>query len=448
MLNDGMILPRTLVPDYPLYTAGFAPSNFGKTFDGAVPAQDALARSLNVPAVRMLQSYSVEKFHRLLRQLKMTTLTQQPEHYGLSLILGGAECTLWDITGMYAYLGRMVNHYAQLSGGYDAGDLHPPVVISNSKIQTSDYPTHKCPQTHQFGIRNLEPEILSAAAVWQTLEALQGVNRNEEEAAWQSFSSSRRVAWKTGTSYGHRDAWAVGLTPKYAVGVWVGNANGEGRPLLTGVGYAAPILFELFGLLPNYNEWFSQPYDDMVEEAICRQSGHRATHLCQSDTMWISASGINSQVCPYHVQINLDKHERHRVSSSCYAVSNMVNRSWFILPPAQEYYYRQRHHDYQALPPLLPGCTNSESQPIDVIYPVANTVLVLPRQLDGKEGQSVFRAAHRDENATIFWHIDQEYIGSTQGQHTLALKPPVGEHALHLVDNLGHSRVVRFTVKE
>jgi penicillin-binding protein 1C len=437
MLDDGMILPRTLVPDYPLYTAGFAPSNFGKTFDGAVPAQDALSRSLNVPTVRMLQSYSVEKLHRLLRQLGMTTLTRNPEHYGLSLILGGAENTLWDIVGMYAYMGRMVNRYVQLSSMYDMSDLHAPVVFQSA------VPKKKKPQVEQDG-------ILNAAAVWQTLEILQNVNRHEEEAAWQSFSSSRRVAWKTGTSYGHRDAWAVGLTPKYAVGVWVGNANGEGRPLLTGVGYAAPILFELFGLLPHHNEWFPQPYDDMVQEATCRLSGHRANSHCpEVDSVWISAAGISSQVCPYHVPITLDRQGRYRVNSSCYAVADMLSATWFVLPPAQEFYYRQRHHDYQMLPPLLRGCATDESQqPIDVIYPVENTTMMLTRQLDGGEGKSVFRAAHRDENAVIFWHINQEYVGSTQGQHTLALKPPVGEHTLYLVDNLGHSRTVRFSVKE
>jgi penicillin-binding protein 1C len=435
MLDEGTLLPRTLVPDYPLYTAGFAPSNFSKTFDGAVPAQDALSRSLNVPTVRMLQAYSVEKLHRLLRQLGMTTLTRPPHHYGLSLILGGAECTLWDITGMYAGMGRMVNHYAQLSSRYDAHDLHAPVVFLSAS------PKKKKPQPQQEG-------VLSAAAAWQTLEALQGVNRNEEEAAWQSFSSSRRVAWKTGTSYGHRDAWAVGLTPRYAVGVWVGNANGEGRPLLTGVGYAAPLLFELFNLLPSHSEWFPQPYDDMAQEPVCRLSGHRAGGLCtEVDTVWLSASGVSSQVCPYHVQVRLDGQGRYRVNSSCYAVANMRTATWFVLPPAQEHYYRQRHHSYRLLPPLLPGCAADESQPIDVIYPVNNTVIMLTRQLGGEEGKSVFRAAHRDEHAVIFWHVDREYVGSTQGQHTLALTPTPGEHTLHLVDSWGHSRVVLFAVE-
>ncbi|GHT72596.1 penicillin-binding protein 1C [Bacteroidia bacterium] len=437
MLSDGVILPRTLVPDYPFYTTGFAPSNFSKTFDGAVPAREALARSLNVPAVRMLRSYSTEKLHHLLKQLGMSSLAMPPDHYGLSLVLGGAEVNLWTITGMYAYLARMLNHYAPLSDFYDVNDLHAPIILTKNLL-------HK-PKPR------LEPHApLSAAAVWATIDALEEVNRPEEEATWSSFSSGRRVAWKTGTSYGHRDAWAVGITPQYAIGVWVGNASGEGRPMLTGVNYAAPILFDLFRLVPNNGRWFDVPYDDMVREAVCRQSGHRASAVCtEVDTLWLPAQGAATAVCPYHTLLNLDAAGQFRVNSSCYAVSDMQQRAWFVLPPAQEYYYKQRHHTYQPLPPLHPHCATADGQrPIDIIYPVDNTTILLPRQLDGAEGLSIFRAAHRNEQATLFWHIDNEYVGATQGTHRLALHPAVGAHTLTLVDHEGHSVMVRFEVRE
>jgi penicillin-binding protein 1C len=437
MLSDGIILPRTLVPDYPFYTTGFAPSNFSKTFDGAVSAREALSRSLNVPAVRMLRSYSTEKFYHLLKQLGMSMLALPPDHYGLSLVLGGAEVNLWTITGMYAYLARMLNHYAPLNDFYDMNDLHAPVVLANNLSEKQK--------------SRLEPHApLSAAAVWATMDALEEVNRPEEEAAWSSFSSGRRVAWKTGTSYGHRDAWAVGITPQYAIGVWVGNASGEGRPMLTGVNYAAPILFDLFGLMPNKGRWFDMPYDDMVREAVCRQSGHRASAVCtEVDTLWFPAQGAATAVCPYHILLNLDAGGHFRVNSSCYAVSDMQQRAWFVLPPAQEYYYKQRHHNYQPLPPLHPRCASADGQhPIDVIYPVDNTTILLPRQLDGSEGLSVFRAAHRNEQAALFWHIDNEYVGSTQGTHRLALHPTVGTHTLTVVDYEGYSVMVRFEVRD
>ncbi|MDR3297554.1 MAG: penicillin-binding protein 1C, partial [Prevotellaceae bacterium] len=441
MLSEGDILPRMLVTDYPFYTAGFAPSNFSKSFDGAVPACDALARSLNVPAVRMLKSYSVEKFHGLLRQLGMASLAKPADHYGLSLILGGAEISLHTAASMYAYLGRMLNHYPELSGRYSSLDLRGLTAMEPAAHRESQIANR---ESH---IETTAP--LNASAVWLTLDALTEVSRPEEDALWAEFASSHRVAWKTGTSYGHRDAWAVGLTPRYVVGVWVGNASGEGRPGLTGVSYAAPILFELFGLLPHAAAWFAPPYDDMAQVELCRQSGHRASPICTAtDTAWIPTRGEASPQCPYHVMLNLDQSLRYRVNSRCYAVSQMQRRAWFVLPPAQEYYYRQRHHDYHPAPPLHPRCADDEGQAIELIYPMPNTGIAIPRQLDGSAGQSIFRAAHRSDGATIFWHIDGEYVGSTQGDHHLALHPAAGRHTLTLVDDEGGRVRVGFEVKE
>lgn len=436
MIDEGSILSTTLIPDYPLHIAGFSPNNYNKTFDGAVTAKAALSRSLNVPSVRMLQSYNVEKFHRLLKQLGMTTLTKPSSHYGLSLILGGAEGRLWDITNMYVYMARTLSHFRGNEGLYDPNDLNSINFYKGKEKQKSN---------------KLEKStLLSAAACWQTVEALSEVNRPEEEASWKAFSSSRKVAWKTGTSYGNRDAWAVGITPRYAVGVWVGNANGEGRPLLTGVGYAAPLLFEIYGLLPKSNEWFSRPYDELRKIAVCSKSGYPASELCeQVDSMWVAEKGTELQLCPHHIRVHLDQEERYRVSSDCYPVNQMVTTSWFVLPPAQEWYYRNSHPDYRTLPPLHPKCLNAESySPIELIYPARNTEIVIARQLSGDEGKAVFQAAHRDRNTTIFWHIDDEYVGTTTGDHRIALAPQAGNHRLYLVDENGNSLTTRFSVRD
>ncbi len=240
MLDAGEILPGTLIPDIPTFIAGYSPKNFTDRYDGAVPAERALERSLNVPAVRMLQDYGYARFHHLLRELGMSTINQPADHYGLSLILGGAEGNLFEISGIYASFARILRHFAGYSGKYDPKDLHMPLLLNVS------------------GKKNLSQKalqdagLLSAAAIYQTFDALLQVNRPEEMAGWESFSSSRKVAWKTGTSFGFRDAWAVGTTPGYVVGVWAGNADGEGRPGLTGINAAAPILFEAFNLLPAH----------------------------------------------------------------------------------------------------------------------------------------------------------------------------------------------------
>lgn len=440
MLDQGEILPNTLVADFPLQIRNFSPKNFDRNYDGAVTAHRAIERSLNVPAVRMLQSHGIEKFHLLLRNLGMSTLNHPAEHYGLTLILGGAEGTLWDITGMYAELSRVLRHYNDYSGMYDPADRHGLNYYSTLSESLR-------PRTPDNQLETAAP--IEAGAIWQTFQALSELNRPEEEASWKSFSSSRRIAWKTGTSYGHRDAWAVGVTPDYAVGVWVGNASGEGRPTLTGVNYAAPVLFDVFSLLPS-GGWFSMPYDDMVPLAVCRKSGHRVSRFCdQADTLWVARSGVETDACPYHTIVHLTKDRKYRVNSECMSVDEMVHVPWFILPPVQEWYYKTRNLDYKPLPPIHPDCLGSEGhRQMDLIYPQQNMTVVLPRQLDGSPGQVVFRAAHRRRGAVIYWHIDNHFVGSTQAPHQIPLAPEAGKHRLILVDDNGNTLTETFTVEE
>ena len=440
MLDQGDILPNMLVADIPLQIRNFAPKNFNRSYDGAVTAHRALERSLNVPAVRMLQTFGNEKFHLLLRNLGMTTLTKPADHYGLTLILGGAEGSLWDVAGIYAGLSRTLQHYVERSGMYDPADHHP---LNFYASQSARYQ----PKTPDSRLETTAP--IEAAAIWQTFQSLSELNRPEEEAAWKSFSSSRKIAWKTGTSFGHRDAWAIGVTPAYVIGVWAGNASGEGRPTLTGVNYAAPVLFDVVAQMPH-GSWFSIPYDDMVKLAVCRKSGHRASMICdETDTVWVAKSGIETAPCPYHTMIHLSKDLKYRVSSDCASVNDMVHVPWFVLPPAQEWYYKTKNMDYKPLPPIHPDCIGSEGQrQMELIYPQQNLTVVLPRQLDGSPGQAVFRAAHRRKGAVIFWHVDHQFIGSTETPHQIPVSPAKGTHRLTLVDDAGNTITEIFTVDE
>ena len=439
MLNDGLILPSTLIADTPLNINGFTPQNFNKTFYGAVPAHTAIERSLNVPLVRMLSQYNTGRFMTLLKQLGMTTLHFSEDHYGASLILGGAEGTLWDLCGMYASLARQLNHYHSYNGRYNPQDIHP--LTTQAFLRSDSIP-------HIFDKRLKDASFLSYASVWFAFEAMSELNRPEEEMDWQQFSSMKRIAWKTGTSFGGRDAWAIGVTPRYVVGVWVGNANGEGRPGLTGVGYAAPILFDIFSLLPD-TPWFDKPYDEMEKLPICHQSGHKASSLCtQIDTIYIPRSGISTPVCPYHQLVHLSEDGRYRVNSSCESVSKMKNSSWFILPPAQAYYYRNYHIDYQPLPPLKPGCEEEQSRQMAILYPEHHSVLYLPKGFSHTPEKIVLKATHIRTNATIFWHLDDVYIGETQQQHQLACFIEPGNHILTIIDDNGNRRSILFEVKE
>ena len=375
-LQEGVILPRTLLKDTPVNIGGFSPQNFDLQFYGAVPAAEALARSLNVPSVHLLREYGVPRFHSLLRDAGLTTLTKEPSHYGLSLILGGGECKLEEITAAYAGLVRSF---------YDID---------------KDFP------------------VRDKWALWYTFDALKEVAR-PDDIDIHLIRSVRKAAWKTGTSYGFRDAWAVGVTPEYAVGVWAGNAGGQGVPGLTGAQAAGPVLFDLLNLLPPSDEWFDEPTGG-IEADVCRASGHLRGMACDEyDRITLPENAMRSAVCPYHREVDGDH--------------------VFILPPAMEWYYRPHHPEY-----VIPQ--KSDTAPMEFIYPESGSTIFIPRQLDGTVEGAVFQIAHRHNDATVWWHLDGRYLGETRFIHQMRLAPEKGKHTLAAVDGEGNTISVSFTV--
>jgi penicillin-binding protein 1C len=438
MLHDGLLLPNTLVPDVPIRIGSFMPQNFNRTYDGAVPAREALARSLNIPAVKMLQQFGYEPFYEVLQQMGMTSLTKQADHYGLSLILGGAESTLWEMTGIYASLARILNQYNHHDGICFSDAIHPPVwsIESNDNANT----------THPKDKQTTVP-LLDAGSIWLMMQAMAEVRRPEELANWRMFSSLGKIAWKTGTSFGNRDAWAIGITPRYVVGVWVGNATGEGRPGLTGLFMAAPVLFDIFRELP-YDNWFECPYNSLVPITICRESGYRNGPDCNHiDTILIPTAGRETPACPWHRTIHLDSSGQFQVEAGCYPPNKMQRKSWFVLPPAMAWYYAPKHPDYHSLPSWLPGCRQgTASHVIEMIYPVDQSHIYIPVELDGSPGKALFTAAHNKPGVTLYWHLDKDYIGETSGKHQMAFAPSTGWHQLTIVDDEGNELKIHFEV--
>lgn len=430
MLNNGELLPSMLVPDIPTQIGGFSPKNFNLTYDGAVPAWKALARSLNIPTVKLLQQHGVEKFHQEIQDLGMTTINRPASHYGMSIILGGAEGKLSEMAGIYASMARSLNNYNLYNGAYFKNDYRPLNYVAK-EVENEKTKSQK----------------LMAGSVWLTFEAMAEVSRPDLDASWKRLSGGRKIAWKTGTSFGFRDGWAIGVTPDYVVGVWAGNADGEGRPGLTGITAAAPILFDVFGLLPQKSSWFPEPFKEIKNVKICAESGYRASVICPMTTT-IKAP-INSEKtgqCPYHKIIHLDATETYRVTNECEDVNNMKHVAWFILPPAIEYYYKLKNPSYKTLPPFKQGCFVFQGKMMEMIYPKNGTSVYVPVDLDSKQTAAVFEVAHRNPKTQIHWHIDESYVGTTKDIHQLGINPAKGKHMLTLVDENGESLTISFEV--
>ncbi|MCM1111253.1 MAG: penicillin-binding protein 1C [Clostridium sp.] len=387
-LQEGQILAGSLLPDVPTNFGGFTPKNFDGNYSGVVAADEALALSLNVPNVALLKEFGVSRFASILQKAGLTTLNRPAHEYGLSLILGGAEVSLADIVGCYTKLAR--------------GER--------------DFPLN------------------DSVAVYAMFDAMRRVNR-PDQLDYSRVSDIQNIAWKTGTSYGARDGWAVGVTPGYVVGVWAGNADGSGVADLTGARTAGPVMFDIFDLLPR-SGWFRRPAGRRV--SVCRRSGHLAGPACgDTEIQTVCANALKSSVCPYCREIAVSLDGLRRVTD-CSEPSQRV--SWFILSPLQSHFYRLQHADYVE----PPADTSVSADHIRFLYPSAGAVIAFP----GEAGNAMTcKATHTDASATLFWHLDNSFIGSTRDIHQLRIAPRPGFHRLTIVDDRGASETVGFIVR-
>jgi penicillin-binding protein 1C len=425
LLDDGKMLPHTLQPDVPTFINGFAPENFSHELDGAVPASQALIRSLNIPAVHELRSYRYEKFYELLKKVGFTTLQKPPDHYGLSLILGGAEVKLWDVAAAYASMARSLNEYFNYPGKkrYRKGDFHPLTFLQHDSIPPTELE---------------EATFLSASASYLTFNVLKELYRPGEESGWRLFNGAQPIAWKTGTSHGFRDAWALGVNKEYVIGIWVGNADGEGRPGLTGNEAAAPILFDVLAFLPK-TDWFQKPIGELEKIPTCAKSGYRIGEYCETvDTVFVVRSGLESRICPYHRSIHVSKDQRFSLHEGCTKPTEMIKVNWFVLPSVQEYYFRKKHASYRQLPPYRADCQSPQSiAQIDLIYPQPDSQVFIPKELDGSLGKIILEATSRNPKNGLHWHMDGVYLKTTYNDHRWAISLKPGSHKIALVDDSG-----------
>jgi penicillin-binding protein 1C len=279
------------------------------------------------------------------------------------------------------------------------------------------------------------------------MRTLLEVTRPGEEGHWRNFANARAIAWKTGTSWGLRDGWAVGNSSRYTVAVWVGNASGEGRPGLTGSSMAAPLMFALFNALPA-SPWLEPPAHALRFVDVCANDGYLAVEGCEKERTWLPRDSHFESQSPHNPRVSLDAAGQHRVDSECESPGEMQHTSWFVLPPAEEFYFRRIHADYRPLPALRADCAarGARRGTLALLYPDVNGRVLIPDELDGTRGRTVFEAVHRRREATVYWHLDGQYLGETHTFHQQSLDIDPGQHILTLVDDEGERVARRFEV--
>ncbi len=433
-LDDGLFLPKSLVADVPTYYNNYTPKNFSESFSGAVPANSALAKSLNIPAVRLLDEYGIPKFHSVLQDLELNDIKYKASHYGLPLILGGAESSLWDLTRAYTGMASTLTHFNENEGLYFRGEFQ-----TLSYLKEEESPILK---------PNKQQEVFSASSIWHTMNALVEAKRPGKEKAWEYYSNSQKVAWKTGTSFGNKDAWAIGVSPNYVVGVWVGNADGEGRTGNTGLATAAPILFDLFDILPPSNEWFAPPVQELYTTEVCRLSGQLAKPSCtEIVTEYVSELGLETKACSYHQLVTTNLTGEYQVNLNCMEKELVKQKSYFVLPPKQAMYFSKQNISYTDLPPFHPNCVGNNDETFSIIYPQAQAEVSIPQNIKGDEESIVAKVATKNRDMKLYWYLDDQFLGTTKTIHQMELNPNLGKHVLGIMNTEGVQMFQVFYVK-
>lgn len=401
-MDEGRLLKSSILPDLPTRIGDFTPENFDESYRGAVRVEEALQLSLNIPAVRLLRDMSLPTFTKHLQGLGMTDLRHSADHYGLSLILGGAEVRPLQIAT--AYRNWILADY-QNDSVYTLWGEH----VENPFKSDGSW------------------------SVSQTLEVMEGLNR---PVRWTSFGSTtgRRVAWKTGTSFGYRDAWTVGTDGRWLVVVWTGNASNEGRPGVIGTETSSPMLFEILSYLPQ-GEFPEAPF--VYEEVeVCSKSGYKANRHCSSTTLLKTETG-RLKLCDYCEKVYVNS-SGERVTLNCDPNADGV--SLLVLPPAMAWFAQQSGQAFDVVPNWSRSCASESELMVQWVYPGTNAEVVrLTRDFDGEVGPVVLEAAHQSSESTIYWSVDGEYVAETQGNHRIELLLAPGTHSLAITDEMGNS---------
>ncbi len=417
-LDKGLITPYHYLEDVPVDFGGYTPENYDRKNNGIVSAKEALERSLNVPAINLLAQLKDDNLHQLLCKAHFSTITPE-DRYGLPIAIGGCEITLLELTSLYSALAS--------EGEYI-------------------YPKLKKEQ-----VANIPVKLFSSGAAYVITDVLTGLNRPDLPACWE-FTSLPKVAWKTGTSYGNRDAWSIGYNVRYTIGVWVGNFSGEGRSAIIGAETAAPLLFDLFNKISSKNKrtWFSRPVE-VERREVCALSGQKPGLFCKNIIWDYYLTGASPDVeCRFHQAALLDVKTGYRLPAHYASLPNKTKEMVFIKwPPRIGSWLERNGRSIHRLPPLLPEWQKiSPGNPPIIRSPLTDYEYQLREGAALQFQKICLDAAAPNDVRHLYWFIDGKLFGKTVPGEKLFYLPQTGRHRVVCQDDQGRYSEVMITVKD
>ncbi len=408
-LERGEIVPASYLLDVPTDFAGYVAENYDGRYRGRVTAEQALAESLNASAVRLLARVGLEPFHALLVRGGLASLDRPATSYGLPLVLGGGEVSLLELTTLYAALA-------------DGGRYRPLAWRAGQPAAAAGAAADA---------------LVSPEAAWLVSEMLRRVRRPDLPAAWSLTREVPAVAWKTGTSWGHRDAWAVGYSERYTVGVWVGNFDGAPRQGISGAEHAAPLLFDLFRALEPGSGWPRPPAGARIEELDACVLSH------QLPGPWC---GERTRIRYLPGRSRLARCSYHRRARAAGAGGRSGFRELVVYPAELVAWWR---HEGRPLPEgaAPAGEAVVAGEPPRIVSPDAATPYRLRRDAPAAYQRIPLIAHAAQDAARLYWFRDGVLVASGSPGERLFLDPVPGRHRLVVTDDRGRSDGLGYRVE-
>ncbi|HED34939.1 MAG TPA: penicillin-binding protein 1C [Gammaproteobacteria bacterium] len=422
-MQEGLVAERTILYDIPVNYAGYAPQNYSKDFLGPVQAREALTESLNTVAVTLSKDLGANKLYDTIKNGGVTTLSHPSGYYGLPLVLGGVEIPLLEVTNLYASLANM-------------GEYQPYKLLQGELT----YDQRK--------------QIISPEASWIITHILTDVERPDFPSSWEYSKNRPTIAWKTGTSYGHQDAWSIGYTPNYTIGVWMGNFDGSPSVGLTGSSMAAPILFDLFQVIEPTGEtqWFIKP-EKVGKREVCATCGTLPTKYCSTfihEYFIKDAVGpVMSNKCDIPQSIIIDQRTNTQADST--TPEQFRKRKTFnIWPSKVATFLLKRGVPVRNPPPYkINNMIGQRYYPPKILSPVKKTVYYKRTQKIPDENHGIkLSAAVTNRVRNVFWFINGQQIHHIDPAEDVIINPPPGTYEILLVDDVGGQDSVTLTIKD
>lgn len=406
-IDEGLIAPQSLLIDVPLFFANFNPQNAMKNYQGLTQAQYALQKSLNVPFVKLLQTYGYEKFYFALQDMA-DFKRSNPYRYGLSFILGSKEMSMLQIARLYRGLGNY--------GAF--GNLS--FLVNERKSPTQ--------------------QLLTRGSAYLTLQTLKELER---EGILDYHKEKMVFSWKSGTSYGRKDAWAAGVSPKYTIVVWAGNFDGKPNPNILGVKTAGTLLFEILSTLPHNNINFPLPADDLTYIEVDRWSGYTLSDeyqhlLTNEDSMRSILYPIAAKplrYSPFYHKVfmydgkEVDSYDSHFIDAKPQVVVE--------LPLNVLSYYKFQNVNIQKHIP-------KHKKSVQILYPTQNLRILQATDLDGQK-ELIIHISNL-KNQSISWYLNKELV-LTSTQSTFKTLLTRGNYHLTIIGEDGSADSVSFNIE-